>query len=200
MKYNITKLALCLTLLFVSVAATVKISDMVSATSLNNADLIPIVQSGANKSSTFLLLKSNILDTATNSFQLQSSNLDGWSVLTTNMLRTVTNNFAVKLDTGATDSIDMNLASSTNVLAGALTIAHATNGISGYERTHVRWLWAGGADRALTIPTSWKTNVYSAVPASITNGTITKMYVTTIGDTSTAANQTNVFVSFEFYK
>lgn len=113
----------------------------------------------------------------------------------------VTNNIAVKLSAASpVDVVDMNFASATNVLAGALTIAHATNGAHGFEHTHVRWLWAGGADRALTIPSGWKTNVYSAVPASITNGTITKMYVTTVGDTGSSANQTNVFVSFEYYK
>lgn len=100
----------------------------------------------------------------------------------------------------ATNVIDMNLSSSTNILDAALTIAHATNGVAGVEKTHVRWLLAGGADRAFAIPSGWRTNVYSAVPANITNNTITKMYVTTWGDTSSSANQTNVFVSFEYYK
>lgn len=127
--------------------------------------------------------------------------LPDWSLLNTNMLRTVTNNFSVFVTAGvATNVIDMSLASSTNILNGSLTMVHATNGVSSFERTHVRWFWAGGSDRAFAIPSTWKTNVYSAVPANITNGTITKMYVTTIGDTSSSANQTNVFVSFEFYK
>lgn len=200
-KQNKFKYGLAVILGLLSVAATVKISDMTVATSLNNADILPIVQSGANKSSTFLLVKSNILDTATNSFQAQSANLTNWSSRTTNELRTVTNNFSVYVTAGvATNVINMNLASSTNILNGALTMVHATNGIDSFEKTHVRWLWAGGADRAFAIPSTWKTNVYSPVPANITNGTITKMYITTIGDTSSSANQTNVYVSFEYYK
>lgn len=99
-----------------------------------------------------------------------------------------------------TNVVDLTVASATNILNAALTILHATNGVTSSERTHVRWLWAGGADRTLTIPTAWKTNVYSAVPPTITNGTITKMYVTSIGDTASSANQSNVFVSFEYYK
>lgn len=104
--------------------------------------------------------------------------------------------------TGApsTNVVDLNVSGATNILNAALTILHATNGATASERTHVRWLWAGGADRTLTIPSGWKTNMNSAVPASITNGTITRMFVSSIGDTSTSANQTNVFVSFEFYK
>jgi len=133
--------------------------------------------------------------------QAYSANLANWSALTTNMLRTVTNNLSVYVAAGvSTNVINMDLAASTNILNAAVTFLHATNGVAGFEKTHVRWLWAGGADRTLTIPSGWKTNVFSAVPASITNGTIVKMYVTTIGDTSSSANQTNVFVSFEFYK
>lgn len=113
----------------------------------------------------------------------------------------LTNNITVAAASApSTNVVDLNVAVATNILNGALTLLHATNGAANYEQTHVRWLWAGGADRALTIPTSWKTNVNSAVPANITNGTITKMYVTSIGDTASSANQSNVFVSFEFYK
>ena len=130
-----------------------------------------------------------------------SGKLPDWSIVDTNMLRTVTNNFSVFVTAGvATNVVDMSLASSTNILNGALTMIHATNGLTGFERTHVRWLWAGGADRAFAIPSTWKTNVFSAVPANITNNTITKMYVTTFSDTSAAGSQTNVFVAFEFYK
>ena len=100
----------------------------------------------------------------------------------------------------ATNVVDLSTASATNILNAALTILHATNGVTAYEQTHVRWFWAGGADRALTIPVAWKTNAHSAVPANITNGWITKMYVTSIGDTGSSANQSNVFVSFEYYQ
>lgn len=113
----------------------------------------------------------------------------------------LTNNLgAVLIGANPTNVVDLSVASHTNILDGALTIAHATNGVAGREFTHVRWFWPDGADRALTIPTNWKTNANSAVPANITNNWVTKMYVTSVGDTSTSANQTNVFVSFEFYK
>lgn len=133
--------------------------------------------------------------------QAYDADLSNWALLSTNMLRTITNNINVYVTSApATNVVDLSIPTATNILEGALTILHATNGATSFEQTHVRWFWAGGADRALTIPSGWKTNVNSAVPANITNGTITKMYVTSIGDTGSSANQTNVFVSFEFYK
>lgn len=142
----------------------------------------------------------NLLSLATNAIQNSSG-------LGTNAtfygLTTIASTSGVSVNVAAapsTNVVDLSVSSATNILNDALTILHATNGVTASERTHVRWFWTDGTTRALTIPSGWKTNVNSAVPASITNGTITRMFVTSIGDTSTSANQTNVFVSFEFYK
>lgn len=146
------------------------------------------------------------LQTQLDGKQPLDSDLTGWATISTNYLLstaggTLTNNITLyTAEANPTNVVNLSLASATNVLNAAVTFLHATNGVTGYDKTHVRWIWAGGADRALTIPTAWKTNVNSAVPANITNGTITKMYVTSIGDTGSSANQSNVFVSFEFYK
>lgn len=113
----------------------------------------------------------------------------------------VTNNLvAIASGANPTNVVNLNTAVATNILDSSLTILHATNGATGFEKTHVRWFWAGGADRTLIIPVEWKTNVYSAIPTAITNGTITRMFVTSIGATGDSASQSNVFVSFEFYK
>jgi hypothetical protein len=56
-----------------SVAATVKISNMTVASSIADVDIIPIVQGGSNKAVTFLNVKSNILNTATNAFAVSGS-------------------------------------------------------------------------------------------------------------------------------
>ena len=142
----------------------------------------------------------NLLSLATNSIQ----NLNGFGTNTTlNGVTVIGSTAGVSINVAAapaTNVVDLAVSSATNVLNAALTILHATNGATASDRTHVRWFWTDGTTRALTIPSGWKTNVNSAVPASITNGAITKMYVTSIGDTTNSANQTNVFVSFEFYK
>lgn len=102
---------------------------------------------------------------------------------------------------GNTNVIDLSIATATNTISSAITFAHATNGLISAQRIHDRWFFvASGGPYTLTIPSTWRTNVYSAVPPSLTNSTITRMIVTGMGDTSTAAAQTNALVSFEFYK
>lgn len=113
----------------------------------------------------------------------------------------VTNNIGSVLTVGDTTFIDLLKASQTNSVTGALTFAHATNGAHGLEYTHVRWIFVpSGGPHTLTIPSGWRTNVYSAVPPALTNGTITRMVVTSGGPTADAASQTNCYVSFEYYK
>jgi len=113
----------------------------------------------------------------------------------------VTNNIgAIMAAPAAAAVVDLTFASRILTLDGALTITHATNGVADRELTQTLYIRAGGENRALTIPTGWTTNLYSAKPANITNGWTTKMYVTSIGATADAASQTNVFVNFEFYK
>ena len=114
---------------------------------------------------------------------------------------TVTNNIgAIIAAPVATNVVDMTFASRTVTLNDALTFLHVTNAIASRDMTHVLTLRAGGSDRTLAIPATWQTNTYSAVPANITNGYLTKIYVNTIGATADAASQTNVLVSFEYYK
>lgn len=110
-------------------------------------------------------------------------------------------NIGAFLNVGDTAFVDLSRASQTNVVSGAMTFAHATNGVDGFDLTHVRWLFNNsGSDQTLTIPAGWKTNVYSAVPPALTNATITVMYVKCGGPTSSSTLQTNCYVSFEYYK
>ncbi len=103
------------------------------------------------------------------------------------------------LSTGDAQWVDMSTPSQTNAVSGAVTISCATNGVAGTELAHVRWFFNGsGSDQTLTLPATWRTNFFSAVPSKLTNGITTVMYVKSTG--STTATQTNVFVSFEFYK
>jgi hypothetical protein len=113
----------------------------------------------------------------------------------------VTNNIGALLSVGDTTFVDLSKASQTNSVTGALTFAHATNGVHGLEKTHARWFFVpSGGPHTLTLPALWRTNVYSSVPPALTNGTITVMYVKSGGPTDTAARQTNSYVSFEYYK
>jgi hypothetical protein len=105
------------------------------------------------------------------------------------------------LSVGDTTFVDVQRASQTNAVSGALTFAHATNGVHGLDFTHVRYFFVGsGGPHTLTIPSGWRTNVYSAVPPALTNGTISVMYLKCGGPTASAAAQTNCYVSFEYYK
>lgn len=110
---------------------------------------------------------------------------------------TVTNNIGVWFAAGNTNIIDMTIACETNTISQAITFLHATNGVAGKQLVHDRWFYANTADQTLTINSSWKTNVNSAVPAKLTNGTITRMILTSMGSTD---SQTNIHCSFEFYK
>ena len=114
---------------------------------------------------------------------------------------TTTGNLGPLLSVGDVTFVDVTKASQTNSVSGALAFAHATNGVHGTELTHVSWLFNGsGSDQTLTIPSGWRTNVYSAVPPALTNSTITRMVLTCIGPTADATSQTNVYVAFEYYK
>jgi hypothetical protein len=114
---------------------------------------------------------------------------------------TYTKNVGAVLAVGATDAIDLTFASATNLVSGAITFLHATNGVDLVDKTHVRWFFNNsGSDQTLTIPAGWRTNVNSAVPPKLTNATVTAMYVKCNGPTSSAALQTNAYVSFEYYK
>jgi hypothetical protein len=110
-------------------------------------------------------------------------------------------NVGAVLTVGDTTFVNMLLGSQTNVVSGAVAIEYATNGLHNVELTHIRtWFVPSGGPHTLTIPSGWRTNVYSAVPPALTNGTITKMFVRGMGPTADAASQTNVQVSFEYYK
>lgn len=114
---------------------------------------------------------------------------------------TVTGNLGAELSVGDTEFINIQEASQTNSVTGALTFAHATNGVHGTDFTHVRWIFVpSGGPHTLTVPALWRTNVYSAVPPALTNGTITRMVLACGGGTADAASQTNVYVSFEYFK
>jgi len=64
-KQNIIKYGLVAILGLLSVAATIKISDMTSATTVGNADLFTLVQGGANKKVTQATLLTNIFANVT---------------------------------------------------------------------------------------------------------------------------------------
>jgi hypothetical protein len=110
-------------------------------------------------------------------------------------------NMAAFPSVGDTTVLDVTRAFQTNLVAGAFTIGAATNGVDGQQLVHVRkFMVSSGGPHTLTIPSTWRTNVFSAVPPSLTNGTITFMYVKCDGPTATAASQTNCYVSFEFFR
>lgn len=113
----------------------------------------------------------------------------------------VDSNVGAVLTVGDATFVNLLKGSQTNSVSGAISIAHATNGLHNVELTHIRTFFVpSGGPHTLTIPTGWRTNVYSAVPPALTNGTITKMFVRGMGPTADAASQTNCYVSFEYYK
>lgn len=113
----------------------------------------------------------------------------------------VTNNLGAILSVGDTTFVNVQKASQTNSVTGALTFAHATNGVHGTDFTHVRWIFVpSGGPHTLTVPALWRTNVYSPVPPALTNGTITRMILSCVGPTANAASQTNCYVSFDYFK
>lgn len=113
----------------------------------------------------------------------------------------ITNNVAITYGTSVSNVVDFLKAESLINVGGNITYTHATNGASGQSITHIVTMpnWSG-TTRTLTIPAAWKTNFFSPVPPSLTNGTITTMYVRAINATGDAANQTNVMVSFDHSK
>jgi len=116
-------------------------------------------------------------------------------------LVTVANNVVASMGSGVLTYVDMNKASSYDSVTANVTFLHATNGAANIHKSHVHWLAnASGSDKTLTIPSQWKTNIYSPVPTALTNGTITKMYVDSFGSTGNATEQANVAVSFEYFK
>lgn len=100
-------------------------------------------------------------------------------------------NIGATLTTGDTTFVDMQKATQTNQLSGALTFAHATNGTDLVEWTHRRYLFnPSGANRLITLPSGWH-NI-SGASFTITNSTMARLDVTSWGDTSSSALQTNV--------
>jgi hypothetical protein len=116
----------------------------------------------------------------------------------------ITNNIAGLQVAGNTNVVDVSVNAPscvTNVITSAITYAHATNGENALLITKiVKLMVPSGGPYALSIPATWRTNVYSAVPPSLTNGTVTWMYVKNDGPTPDSASQTNCYVSFEFYR
>lgn len=109
-------------------------------------------------------------------------------------------NIGATMPAGATDAVNMSIASATNDVSGTFTIPHATNGVANTHLVHVRWFSnSSGSDQTLAVPSGWRTNLYSAIPTKITNAWITKMVVETWSTTADAATQTNAFVSFEYF-
>jgi hypothetical protein len=132
------------------------------------------------------------------------TNFMGYGVVTNNLSvgdGTVAGNLGAVLAVGSTTYVDLNFASATNAISGALTIVYATNGVNLIHKTQTRWLFNGsGSDQTLTIPAGWRTNVYSAVPTKLTNATVTKLILESGGPTGSTALQTNCYVSFEYFK
>jgi hypothetical protein len=116
----------------------------------------------------------------------------------------VTNNISVVFASQITSAVNMTNGFRTNTVSGAVTLLHATNGISGQLLASTVAFYNGsGSDQTLTIPggtgVGWQTNAFSPVPTKLTNGWVTMMYLKSLGATDTAAKQTNVLVSFEYF-
>lgn len=115
----------------------------------------------------------------------------------------ITNNLAVLLVAGNTNIIDVGInshASVTNYVTQNTSFAYATNGVDNVEVTKVHWLRNSDSTiHTFSIPSTWITNKMAGPPPNLTNGIWTKMICTTLGNTSSAENQTNVLVSFEYY-
>ena len=111
-------------------------------------------------------------------------------------------NIGALLSVGSTSYLDINIAAATNNVSGTFTLLYATNGVDLVYKAVTRWFFNNsGSDQTLAIPAGWRTNVLSAVPTKITNGTITKMIVECGGPTDSTALQTNCYnVVFSYYK
>lgn len=109
----------------------------------------------------------------------------------------VSQNIGAALTAGDLTFVDMQRASQTNSLSGAMTLAHATNGTDLVEWTHRRYLFnSSGSDRLVTLPAGWHNA--SGQTFTVTNGTMAQLNVTSWGDTSTSARQTNVMSAVTF--
>lgn len=109
----------------------------------------------------------------------------------------ITNTIGAILSAGDTTFVDMLKASQTNLLTGDQTWAHATNGLDLVEFTHVRTLYAAGGNRTQNLPAGWHNASGAAI--TVTNNTIVKIYVTSMGSTASAALQTNVLSRAEYF-
>lgn len=180
----LTTLALAISFVSVAMGATVKISDLPLSTSPSTNSFIEVSDLNAGTKSVKYLLTNLVTEaTLTANYVLKSDIVSAKASLAAPTEANI---------------VDMAVPSTTNTVSGAVTINHATNGLASFEMSHVRWYYNGsGSDQTLTLPATWKTNVFSAVPTKLTNSSITVMYVKSTGNTLA---QTNVYVSFEFYK
>jgi hypothetical protein len=119
-------------------------------------------------------------------------------------ISSLTNNILYLESAGNTNVVNMSPSAAsivTNIITENLAFAHATNGSgAGMTVKLQKFMVPSGGPYTLTIPAAWRTNVYSAVPPSLTNGTVTWMRLACDGPTDTSANQTNIYVSFAYFK
>jgi hypothetical protein len=109
-------------------------------------------------------------------------------------------NVGATLTTGDTTFVDMQKASQTNSLSGALTFAHATNGLDTVEFTHVRTLFNGsGGNLTVSFPSGWLKGSGAGSSITVTNNKVCKVYVNSTGPTSSSTTQTNVTVTVSFF-
>jgi hypothetical protein len=109
-------------------------------------------------------------------------------------------NVGAVLTTGDTTFVDMQKASQTNSLSGALTFAHATNGLDTVEFTHVRTIYNGsGSDLTVSFPSGWLKGSGAGSSITVTNNKVAKVYVNSTGPTASSATQTNVSVTVSFF-
>lgn len=135
---NKLKYSLVLVLSLLSVAATVKISDMVSATSIADADLFTIVQSGTNKKITWETLKTNVVvgveagtgvTTSTNAGVVTVNATGGSGAdprVVTNSYTRITNQFLCTTLMVADNSVPQNTEGDP-VITNSFTMTSATN-------------------------------------------------------------------------
>jgi hypothetical protein len=109
-------------------------------------------------------------------------------------------NVGAVLTTGDTTFVDMQKASQTNSLSGALTFAHATNGLDTIEFTHVRTIYNGsGGNLTVSFPSGWLKGSGAGSSITVTNNKVAKVYVNSTGPTASSATQTNVSVTVSFF-
>ncbi len=127
------------------------------------------------------------------------TNTFGDSSLTDNgVITTTAGNIGALLSVGDTTFVDVQRASQTNEMSGAMTFAHATNGINLVEFTHVRTFYnPSGANRTVTLPALWH-NV-TGTSFVVTNNTVVELYVKSKGSTATSATQTNVYSNVQYF-